>query len=331
MERCYRKSRPNHDSESSSLAQTQAQSMRTPEKERSQPQPTYHDFSHVDLFSHAPQRPPVQMKLTAGTYNAHYEQEVEPLGVSQRAHRVAQSMPDAAFIQRKDEIANEVPPIQRKIIELWNVTDDKPTKKAGNKYANLIKQNWSWVSNDILSYSIASHLIKTLIRIQDLETLVGSTRISKDIYEYYKGEDKIYTLLNQLELGATLADLRIGIEFLKGDKTRPTAENLEWWNTNHPASVRLSWRKWFPYTKNNTWDPPTYDPEISVSIGSMSFGRIHMHYGRYQDATEGNINSIHIKPLFTDENSPLDDAWKARCHVLVDIASRPPIPALAIF
>lgn len=68
-----------------------------------QPQPQAHDFSHVDLFSHAPQRGPIQMKLTVGAPNDRYEQE---------ADRVADQVlntPDSALqspIQR-EEIAEE--------------------------------------------------------------------------------------------------------------------------------------------------------------------------------------------------------------------------------
>ncbi|MDX2228498.1 MAG: DUF4157 domain-containing protein [Leptolyngbyaceae cyanobacterium bins.349] len=58
-----------------------------------QPQIQAHDFSHVDLFSHAPQRAPIQTKLTVGAPNDQYEQE---------ADRVADqvlSMPDTAAQQ----------------------------------------------------------------------------------------------------------------------------------------------------------------------------------------------------------------------------------------
>jgi hypothetical protein len=74
-----------------------------PEAERSpaieQPQGAIADFSHVDLFSHAPVRGPIQTKLTVGEPNDPYEQE---------ADRVAEQMmsmtpPAAPNLQRQPE------------------------------------------------------------------------------------------------------------------------------------------------------------------------------------------------------------------------------------
>jgi hypothetical protein len=56
------------------------------------------DFSHVDLFAHAPQRVPVQMKLTVGAPNDQYEQEADTVA------QEVMSTPDSAIqsgIQRQ--------------------------------------------------------------------------------------------------------------------------------------------------------------------------------------------------------------------------------------
>lgn len=79
-----------------------------------QPQPRPHDFSQVDLFSHAPQRAPIQMKLTIGAPNDQYEQE---------ADRVADqvlSLPDAAVpqpIQRESDADMDDDDLQMKPID----------------------------------------------------------------------------------------------------------------------------------------------------------------------------------------------------------------------
>jgi Domain of unknown function (DUF4157) len=86
MERSYR----SRSLESSPPLTAQIQPRSWGEPQLDQPQPSGIDFSHVDLFSHAPQRGPVQTKLTVGAPNDVYEQE---------ADRVAQevmSTPDTA-------------------------------------------------------------------------------------------------------------------------------------------------------------------------------------------------------------------------------------------
>ncbi len=246
--------------------------------------------------------------------------------VVQQAHT-----PSAQPAHRSEPATAAMPAVQRKIFELWNWQVDKPAKKSLNTYTSLIKANWAWANNDVVAPAIAAYLITTLGTVAQLDTLANSNRVSKAVYDYYKSEGRLSSLISQLDLGATAADLTIGMTFLQGDKTQPTAANLEWWHTNHPASVRLSWSHWFPYTNQGAWDPPTHDPEISVSIGRLPLGRIHMHYGRYRDAIEGNITSIHIKPpYFGDDRDPLGDAWKARCQARVNLGSRPALPALAV-
>lgn len=76
-----------------------------------QPQSQVHDFSHVDLFSHAPQRAPIQMKLTVGAPNDVYEQE---------ADRVADqvlSMPDSATQQPVQREGMEEDELQMKSLD----------------------------------------------------------------------------------------------------------------------------------------------------------------------------------------------------------------------
>lgn len=71
----------------------QPRSLGEAQLERSQPEPVAYDLSHIDLFSHAPQRGPVQMKLTVGAANDQYEQETD------RVAAQVMSMPDAATSQ----------------------------------------------------------------------------------------------------------------------------------------------------------------------------------------------------------------------------------------
>lgn len=80
------------------------------------PQPTGHDFSHVDLFSHTPQRSTIQAKLTVGAANDQYEDE---------ADRVAQQvmrMPESPQVQREmapeDEEALQTKPLAATITPL---------------------------------------------------------------------------------------------------------------------------------------------------------------------------------------------------------------------
>jgi outer membrane protein OmpA-like peptidoglycan-associated protein len=62
MERSYR-SRPINESSTLLTAQVRPPGWDDQPDEPPQYQPPAHDFSHVDLFAHAPQRPPVQLKL----------------------------------------------------------------------------------------------------------------------------------------------------------------------------------------------------------------------------------------------------------------------------
>jgi hypothetical protein len=90
-----------HSTVESESAHPQMQSRPFSDPLHEQPQAPRHDFSQVDLFSHAPQRGVVQTKLTVGAPNDVYEQE---------ADRVADqvlSMPDTAAQQ----------PIQREGME----------------------------------------------------------------------------------------------------------------------------------------------------------------------------------------------------------------------
>lgn len=68
-----------------------------------QPTPNGSDFSQVDLFSHAPQRLPIQAKLTIGEPNDQYEQEAD-----QVANRVmAMAAPSPPPVQRRSTGADE--------------------------------------------------------------------------------------------------------------------------------------------------------------------------------------------------------------------------------
>jgi hypothetical protein len=99
MERSYRSA-----TESSAPLTAKIQPRGWGEPQFDQPQPSGIDFSHVDLFSHAPQnRPParLQMKLTVGEPDDQYEQE---------ADRVAEqvlSMPNAAPLPVQRESSEE--------------------------------------------------------------------------------------------------------------------------------------------------------------------------------------------------------------------------------
>lgn len=73
--------------------------------EYDQPQTGGSDFSQVDLFSYAPQRPTVQAKLTIGQANDQYEQEAD------RVASQVVSMPNAApqpAVQRQEAAEEEV-------------------------------------------------------------------------------------------------------------------------------------------------------------------------------------------------------------------------------
>lgn len=115
--------------------QNQPQSDRTP--------PAVHDFSHVDLFSHAPQnRPPVQMKLTVGEPSDQYEQE---------ADRVADqvlSKPDPATppVQREETSEEELQtkPASGATPSVEPLEDDEIQMKPAEQSLNIntgIQQN----------------------------------------------------------------------------------------------------------------------------------------------------------------------------------------------
>jgi hypothetical protein len=114
MERSYRSA-----TESSAPLTAKIQPRSWGEPQLDQPQPSGIDFSHVDLFSHAPQnRPParLQMKLTVGEPDDPYEQE---------ADRVAEqvlAMPDAA-----------PPPVQRQPDEDELQTKPLLQRQVGNE------------------------------------------------------------------------------------------------------------------------------------------------------------------------------------------------------
>lgn len=82
-----------HNSETSEGLTARVQPRPFSDPQFDQPQTSGHDLSGVDLFAHAPQRSPIQTKLTVGAPNSKYEQE---------ADRVAEqvlSMPDSATQQ----------------------------------------------------------------------------------------------------------------------------------------------------------------------------------------------------------------------------------------
>lgn len=87
-----------------------------------QPQPARHDFSHVDLFSHAPQRSAIQPKLTIGQPNDVYEQEADrvaeqvmsmPAATQQPVQR--QQMPEEDELQAKPLATTITPLVQREM------------------------------------------------------------------------------------------------------------------------------------------------------------------------------------------------------------------------
>ncbi|MBW4522616.1 MAG: DUF4157 domain-containing protein [Scytolyngbya sp. HA4215-MV1] len=70
-----------------------------PSQAGEQPKGAIADFSHVDLFSHAPVRAPIQAKLTVGEPNDPYEQEADRVA----EHVMTMAPPSAPNLQRQEE------------------------------------------------------------------------------------------------------------------------------------------------------------------------------------------------------------------------------------
>lgn len=128
---------PGQQQESASSFRARTQQRPWSEPQFEPPPAIGHDFSQVDLFSHAPQRPPIQAKLTVGEPNDQYEQEADQ--VADRVMAMAAPPPPPlqrqetgveeevqAQIQRETAPAEEEP-VQAKFLQRETAPDQEET------------------------------------------------------------------------------------------------------------------------------------------------------------------------------------------------------------
>jgi hypothetical protein len=109
-----------------------------------QPQLTQHpatetptaDFSHVDLFTHAPQRSPIQAKLNVGVPDDQHEKDTKRVA-DQENNKIHTPTTRFASIQRRLPSSAE----EQKIEQAWQLGEEEPTLNGMKRLIRLTLNN----------------------------------------------------------------------------------------------------------------------------------------------------------------------------------------------
>lgn len=217
--------------------------------------------------------------------------------------------------------AMDAPPVQRKIIELWNVAGNAPNKRPLNAHAQTASQHWGGYSQESAT-PIVRALITHLMKVSELTQIVTSGTPNRMMFDHFTKHygpwlelNWVWAIHNFIEGGGTRQHVR-DLEF---SVLEVNGANLDTIGNN----AVLRWNKWYEYKPENYI--ARHDPELAVIVAGRTWGLIHPHYKPNMPLVEANMDACHLKRPFGDARFQIAAAWHTKAHdvVAADGGARP--------